>query len=161
MADKHIAVPAFNIGAHTMVLGTTGKGRSKIIDDEADRLGISVEELERRLAPSPEALERQRILQEEQQRRAQRRLSAMKQAYWENSEAGDFDRLHDAIVSQIDVELGIGQIRAVFDRLPEDIFGLAVQHGFDDTEVGDHVYRFIRDNLAVIRADLGVGEDGQ
>lgn len=161
MLKKALGIDADKLGLHTMILGTTGRGRSKIAEDEAARRGISVEELERLWAPSEEELARRKAEEDERSRKAARRLASMKQAYWDNSEAEDFDGIHDACVSLLDVEMDIPRIRVVFDRLPKDIFGLAVQWGFDDTEVGDHVYRFIRDNLEVIRADLGVREDGQ
>lgn len=54
-----------NGAEHTLLLTPTRKGKSMLVKGEADRLGISYEEMECRLEPTPEQKEKARMRKEE------------------------------------------------------------------------------------------------
>jgi hypothetical protein len=145
---------------HTVILGTSGQGRSVLLQAEARRLGMTYEELLQRLEPSEEQKERQRMRQEEDDRAEDQRLNAVREAYWHNTPEGhhDLSQLHDVlVVSDIVEEPTADQIKAFFMILPADIIGSALSWGFRDTEVRERTYEFVEQNkqavLAAIRAE--------
>lgn len=56
------------------------------------------------------------------------------------------DSIHDCYVSVVGKVPTEEQIQSIFNQLPNDIKHLADQWGWNDTEVGDKVYVWIRDN---------------
>ncbi|MFY1903644.1 hypothetical protein ACOTBZ_28565 [Achromobacter xylosoxidans] len=48
----------------------------------------------------------------------------------------------------------LAQLKAVFMMLPATIVGTGLSWGFDDTEVGDDIHRFIDDNREAVVAQL-------
>jgi len=138
---------------HTFVLASTRKGKSMLVQAEADRLGISYEEMERRLEPTGEQQERARMKQEEWDRREAVRLNAVRKAYWDNTDARDSDLLPlasalDGIVANPTGE----QQRILFMMLPADVFGQGVSWGFSDTEVRARIYEFVNENCDTVAA---------
>ncbi len=134
---------------HTLLLASTRKGKSKLVQAEADRLGISYEEMERRLEPTTEEKEQERMRQEEVDRRAARRLDAVRMAYWDNTEESDSDLypLANALSAEgIATEPTMEQQRLLFMMLPADVFGQGVSWGFSDTEVRGQIYTFVAEN---------------
>ncbi|ANN80848.1 hypothetical protein BAU07_26360 (plasmid) [Bordetella flabilis] len=141
---------------HFMIIGPTGKGRSQLLQAEADRLGISYEELERRLEPTPEQKERARMRQEEEDRRDAQRLDAVRKAYWVNTDESDSDlyALSDALsAAGIASDPTVEQRRILFMMLPANVIGQGLAWGFSDTEVRGQVHAFVAENRdAVARA---------
>ena len=145
---------------HTMTLGTSGQGKSVLLQAEALRLGITYEELLQRLEPTEEQKEEQRMRQEEENRVEDQRLKAVREAFWHNTPEGhhDLSQLHDVlVVSDIAEEPTADQIKAFFMMLPADIIGSALSWGFSDTEVRERTYEFVEQNkhavLAAIKAE--------
>lgn len=141
---------------HTMILGTSGQGKSVLLQAEAPRLGITYEELLQRMEPTEEQKEQQRMRQEEEDRAENQRLNAVREAFWHNTPKGhhDLNQLHDVlVVSDIAEEPTPEQIKAFFMILPADIIGSALSWGFSDTEVRERTYEFVEQNKqAVLRA---------
>lgn len=138
---------------HVMILGSTAKGRSRLLEAEANRLGISYEELELRLEPTPEQKEKARMRQEERNRHEAQRLDAVRLAYWDNTDKSDSDLyvLSDALsVAEIAGEPSIEQQRILFMMLPANVFGQGVAWGFSDTEVRGQVHEFVAENREAV-----------
>lgn len=148
-----ITVNVGNGAEHTMLLAPTRKGRSMLLQAEADRIGISYEELERRLEPTQEQKEQARMRQEEQDRRDAARLDAVRKAYWDNTDKTDSDL--SPLVSALDgfvADPTIEQQRILFMMLPADVFGQGVSWGFSDTEVRGRIYEFVNENRDAVAA---------
>lgn len=135
--------------AHTLVIGPTRKGTSALLQAEASRLGISYEEMERRLEPTVEQKANARMKQEERDRREAARLDAVRQAYWDNTDkaGADLHVLSDALTATgISANPTIQQQRILFMMLPASVFGQGVSWGFSDTEVREQVHAFVAEN---------------
>ena len=142
---------------HFLILGSTRKGRSRLMESEANRLGIPYEELERRLEPTEEQKERARMRQEERDRHEAQRLDAVRRAYWENTDKSDFDLFvfSDALrAAGLASDPSIEQQRILFMMLPANVFGQGVAWGFSDTEVRDQVHEFVADNRGAVAQAL-------
>ena len=46
------------------------------------------------------------------------------------------------------------QLKAVFMLLPANIIGQGISRGFEGTDFGDEIYRFIGENEGIVRAKL-------
>lgn len=92
--------------------------------------------------------------------RTANRLEAVCDAYFAHSEEDDFGRVHDALYEAVfqDFETGptFEQIKVFVKLLPENIVGKAISWGFSDTEVGDEVFEFARDNKELVLEKLGL-----
>lgn len=86
---------------HAMIVGTSGQGKSVLLQAEALRLGISYDELLRRMELKPEQKERERMRQVDEDRVEEERLNAVREAFWSLTPPGhlDFDCLHDVLVA--------------------------------------------------------------
>lgn len=84
----------------------------------------------------------------------EKRLKAVRDAYWENSDESDFSGLHDVIVDTLDIDPTQSQMKAVFDKLPARIIGSIVCCGMRDTVIRDEIYEFIENNEQTIRNAL-------
>lgn len=134
---------------HMQFFGQTRKGKSQLVQAEADRLGISYEEMEHRLEPTFEQKEKARMKREEQERREAMRLEAVRKAYWDNTDKADSD-LHvfsDALsVAGIATDPTVQQQRILFMMLPAYVFGQGVAWGFSDSEVRGQVHAFVAEH---------------
>lgn len=140
---------------HTLILGTTGRGKSLLLQQEAERLGITVEELENRLEPSAEqkAAEQQREASERDRRF--RQLQAVRDAWWQGSNESDVVELRWAVQEHLGIEASsVDVLKAAFDQLPADLMGDIIRWGMSDTEVRESIWDFVRDNQAPIRGEL-------
>ncbi|VVE52804.1 hypothetical protein [Pandoraea terrigena] len=142
---------------HTLLLAPMRKGKSVLVQAEADRLGIPYEEMKRRLEPTPEQQARARMRQEERDCREAVRLDAVRKAYWDNTENPDSDlyplvNALDDIVTDSTVE----QQRMLFMMLPADVFGMGLAWGFSDTEVRDRIYEFVAENRDAVTQAVSV-----
>lgn len=62
-------------------------------------------------------------------------------------EESEQDSVHDAIYEGLSNKELIDKIDVLFDLIPEDIVELAMEWGWNDTEVGDKVYKFFRNDF--------------
>jgi hypothetical protein len=58
-------------------------------------------------------------------------------------EQEDFDAMHDVILEALDVEPTNEQIQKIWNGLPEDIQGTAIQWGTNDTVFRDNLYEWL------------------
>lgn len=139
-------------GRHIMMMGSSGKGKSRLLQQYAQQEGISYEEAERRCQPTKEELERRRNETEESRVKDAKRLQAVRDAYWSATDAdsNEFSSMHDACTQFLGRELSHDQLKRVFDYLPGEIIGSGIKWGFDDTVVRDNIYEYIRDNAEAI-----------
>lgn len=148
-----IGISSGSQSGHVLLLSTTRKGKSMLVQSEAKRLGISYEEMERRLEPTVERKEKARMKRQEQDRREAVRLDAVYKAYWDNTDKPDSDLspLVSALAGIV-AEPTVEQQRILFMMLPAHVFGQGVSWGFSDTEVRGQVYRFVEENHDVVTA---------
>jgi hypothetical protein len=148
-----ITIASGNQTEHLLVLGTTRKGTNKLLQTEADRLGISYEDMERQLEPTAEQKEKARMKQVERERREAVRLDALRKAYWDNTDNSDSDL--SPLVSALEgivADPTVEQQRILFMMLPADVFGQGVSWGFSDTEVRGRIYEFVNENRDAVAA---------
>lgn len=110
--------------------------------------------------PTAEEMERARKHEQAEHERVNKRLNAVREAYWQTSAEGDFYSLHDALVSTVMKGSRISptqhHIKALFMMLPASIIGQGVAWGFGDTEVGDDIYSFVEKNQSAVIKQLGL-----
>lgn len=61
-------------------------------------------------------------------------------------EQEDFDVMHDVIFGALDIKPTNAQIHVIWEELPEDIRGLAIQWGTSDTVFRDNLYEYLKNN---------------
>lgn len=61
-------------------------------------------------------------------------------------EQEDYDHMHDVIYEALDFEPSNEEIQAIWDKLPEDIKGTAIQWGTSDTVFRDKLYVYLETN---------------
>ena len=149
-----------DLRCHTLVLGTTGSGKSQLLESEAIRQGGSVSELIQRVEQSPEQKEREKMQQDQRREKKASRLDAVREAYWADSDSADsdLDNLHDALLSIEGItDPTKEQMKIFFMMLPESIIGQGIAWGFEDTEVREDIYRFVEENREAITQKLVQG----
>lgn len=148
-ADAHVTFPFACVGRATIVLGSSGAGRSRL----AEHLGLTHEEMTELLKPSPDQEAEAKRRQAADNEAAARRLQAVRDAVWSTRlhHSSDLDILSDTLdilgVSEAPSE---DQQKAFFDLLPADVVGLGVAWGFSDTEVRDSIYTYAEENLQAV-----------
>lgn len=93
----------------------------------------------------------------EHKKRKEIRLQAVRDAYWANSDIDglEFAAIHDSLVEFCEFDDPSNQqCKAVFDLLPSSLIGGGVQWGFDDSEVRDGIYAFVRTNAAMVKKSV-------
>jgi hypothetical protein len=65
-------------------------------------------------------------------------------------ELEDFNEMHDVIYEVLGIKPTNDQIQNVWDKLPEDIQGNAIQWGTSDTVFRDDLYEWLEENKLVI-----------
>lgn len=141
---------------HSIIIGQSGKGRSAVTQQLADQEGVSYEEMERRCQPTEKQIEQREQERQEVRMADEKRLQLVREAYWSGSSESDFSDLRDSIMEVTGVVPTNEQIRSVFDLLPADIIGGAVQWGLGDTEVRDNAFQLIQENELKVRAAMGL-----
>lgn len=149
---------------HSYMVGTTAMGKSRIIDqftkEEAARRGIPVEDLILEMASKLDSQEPLSIhfKQAEQKKMSDKRLDAVKAAYWEATPEDDTYSLSDVLhqhISGVD-KFTMEQKKAVFMMLPSRVVGLIVSWGMDDTVARDEIYEFVESHIGDVRAAMGL-----
>lgn len=138
---------------HTFIIGTHMRGKSANLEGEAERLGISYDEMLKRMEPTPEQHEAVRMCREQRKHKEAARLSAVREAFWAGTDDNDseFDNLHDALISaKIVEEPTPTHVKALFMMLPDTIIGQGIAWGFNDTEVRESIHRFVGENREAV-----------
>lgn len=151
------AVDGATLSQHTLIIGTSGTGRSRFLEKEAARRGISVFELQREMAPSEEQKAAHHQSANDRKTQAEVRLQSVRDAYWTSSAAAssEFSAIYDAIFNVIGIKApSPAQMKAVFDLMPSNVIGNGVAWGFDDTDVRDSISVYVRENADAVRAAL-------
>lgn len=142
---------------HTLIIGTSGRGKSVLLEEEALRRGISYDELLAEMDPSAETKAR---WAEERQATANaeaRRLHAVCEALWATApeKGNDLAQLGETLaVLDIVENPTADQQKALLLMLPGHIVGLGIAWGFDDTEVRDKIYEFVDENREAVARQL-------
>lgn len=144
-----------DMAGHIHRVGTTGKGKSSLIAEMASQRGISYAEMEEQMAPTPEELERRRLEGEQVRAERARRIRVVASAYWDavgSDKLSEFAELTDAYREHLGSTPSPEDLKCIFLDLPANIIGPGIEHGFDDTEVRDAVYSYVRDNAERLKA---------
>lgn len=141
-----------------VIIGVSGGGRSSKILELAEQRAISYEEAELLCQPSKEQLEARAQEMEEEKKTSNVRLQKVRDAYWLATPEGDgeFWVISDSCNEFLGIDPTRDQVKAIFDFLPRQIIGGGIQWGFDDTEVRDEVYVYVRDNADKLKSALGL-----
>lgn len=86
------------------------------------------------------------------------RLQAIRDAFWKHTDLdnSEFYAIWNGLSEFCDVtKPSPAQIKKVFDLLPQGIIGQGIQWGFDDSEVRDEIYGFVKNNALKIREIMG------
>lgn len=145
---------------HSHIVGTMAKGKSRIVDqfmkEEAARRGIPLQEL---VLEIDKKLDEQRKLEKDDgQKMKDKRLEAVKVAYWEattEEETLDLDDTLHRLMPEVD-EFTFEQKKALFMMLPSGVIGLAIRWGLDDSEVQQEIFEFAERDLGNVRAAMGL-----
>lgn len=133
----------------------TRQQRRKAERNEAKNNGITYEEAKKSFEPTEEEK-----LKEEQKERSHmekddKRLQLLKDTYWNAEASLDLDCIDTSLVSFSEIKNPTQeQIRVIFNMLPQEIFGLGVQWGFRDTEVGESIHEYIEENIESILKNI-------
>jgi len=166
--EKNTPHPLGGHEAHSFILGSTGAGKGDITERlmkaEAARRGIPLEELIREMdskldeqGPSSVAL----IMQKEQGEMSDKRLDAVKAAFWgatPEEETYDLDDTLRKLMPEAD-EFTFEQKKALFMMLPATAVGLAIRWGLDDSEVRQEIYEFAEKHLSAVKAAMGLASE--
>lgn len=140
-----------------IVVGTSGKGHSAVIQRLAEQEGVSYEEMEARMQPSKDDLEKDKVRREKALEAENKRLQLVRDAYWSGSKLDDFDPIVSSLCVELDAEwddFKSEHIQAVFNLLPVEIVGDVIKWGMSDTEVRGTVHEFVEDNLGKVQEAL-------
>jgi hypothetical protein len=152
--------------SHTLITGVSGKGKpSPLLLEEARRRGISYEELEKQMQPSPEQIEAARERESLVEAQEAKCLVAICEAYWANTPLGSsgLQQLHDTlVVTKIAEEPTPAQVKALLLLLPAHVLGQGIAWGFEDSEVRGHIYEHVEENMeAISAAILAAGQQAE
>ena len=62
-------------------------------------------------------------------------------------EKEDFDVLHDVILGATGYGFNEVELQSIWDKLPEDLVGLALHWGIDDSVFRDDLYEYIQEEI--------------
>ena len=87
----------------------------------------------------------------------EKRLQAVKEAYWNNSDINtDFNPIYDALGEIFSIESPTeDQIKIAFMSLNAIVIGSVLMWDIDDTETRESVYEYLRDNFEDLKRNLG------
>lgn len=149
MSNTHFTMGSEVAAKNMLIPGTSGSGKSLILEKEAKRRGIPNEDLVKELEPTAEEIEVAQISEDNDRKAAEKRLQAVREAFWSNTPEDDavVDHLHDALVAnELVAEPSPEQVKILFMMLPGKIIGSGLSWGFSDTEVRESIYAFVDEN---------------
>lgn len=152
----NIFVSSDGANTHTLFIGSSGRGRSMLIEAESARRGISYEEAEKDWLPTEEEKQAEADREQVEQIKHDRRTAAVREAYWMSTdpESGEFDSLHDVLNYICERDPTYEQVHRLFNMLPSEVIGDGVKWGFTDTVVGDAIHEFVRENKVDVMAQV-------
>lgn len=136
------------INHHLFIFGSTGKGHSSFTGQPQQ---ASLFEENSEFYSNQEKIKDSKKTQ---------RLQNIREAYWLStleidSELFEFSTIHDSLVEFLNIDSPtIEEQKIVFDLLPQHIIGGGISWGFNDTEVRDNIYVFIRENAELIQEKI-------
>lgn len=141
---------------HLLLMSTAHGHRSALIETEAQRLGISVAELEQHLAVTPEQLIQAAARDTEDRARQQARLAAVCDAWWAHTPESHPERQAlQTVLAQAGVpRASPDQVRRFLGLLPSHLVGKGVAWGFADTAVREDLLGFAQELAPPLRAWL-------
>ena len=140
---------------HSVVVGTTGKGRSLLLETAAKQAGLTTKEYLEATKPTPEQIAAQEHRQAEAEAKRKRQSDAVKKAYLDHMDEGELGRAQD-ILSNAGVldEPSAHQARVFLEGVPPSLFGLIVAWGIHDTVVRDNLFELAEERKDALRATL-------
>lgn len=143
------------LAAHTIVVGTTGKGKSVVLEEEAKRLGITYDELLKRMEPTEE---QRAIMEANKQKRAEERRvkeSTIRNAIWATFDQSDISELLDVLKVVLEIsEPTKSNAKEVFFALDMSIVGNIVSWGISDTPTREAIWEFVGENKTLLLDSL-------
>lgn len=143
------------LAAHTIVVGITGKGKSVILEEEAKRLGITYDELLKRMEPTEE---QKATMEANKQKRAEEQRakdSTIRNAIWATFDQSDIDEFLDALKVILEInEPTKSNVKEVFFALDMSIVGNIVSWGVGDTPTREAIWEFVRENKTLLLDSL-------
>lgn len=142
MAEPIFALNHGDLSAHFLIVGTSGRGKSSFGDTEP------TEEQRRASAERKAQAERKR----------QARLTAVCEAYWAGTDpdSAEFSSMADSLLDVFSISVTREQLKALLLVLPEELVGQGIAWGFDDTEVRDAIYDYVKRSHEKVRTALGI-----
>lgn len=144
-------LPDSTANAHTMIIGVSGEGKSRFLEAEAQRLGVTYEELLASMEPTEEE---KAIMEANKQKRAEEQKVkeiTIRNAVWSTFDKDDISELYYALKSVLEIaEPTKDQAKHLFFLLDMSIIGNIVAWGIDDTPTGDSIWEFVRDNKNIL-----------
>lgn len=145
----YLSYPTVNV--HTMVIGLTGKGKSGFLEAEAQRLGVTYEELLASMEPTEEqkaAVEASRQKKAEEQKAKE---ITIRNAVWSTFDEDDISELYYALKSVLEIaEPTKSQAKDLFFLLGMSIVGNIVAWGINDTPTRESIWEFVRENKPLL-----------
>lgn len=132
---------------HTMVIGSTGKGKSVYLEEEAKRLGITYDELLKRMEPTEE---QKAIMEANRQKRAEAQKvkeTTIRNAVWSTFDDSDYSELYSKVKIALEIEEPTKiQVKQFFFALDMSIIGNIVAWGINDTPTRESIWEFVENN---------------
>lgn len=156
ISNAKITLSEKDLSNHVMQIGSTGRGKSSMIEAEAKRRGISYEEVEREWEPSLEEKQREELREQAARVKSDLRITAVREAYWNATapEFSEFDSMFDTLNEFYDKEVTIDHVRKLFNMIPGDLIGEGVKWGFSDSGVRDSVFEFVEENKNIVGTEV-------
>ncbi len=125
------------------------KGKSLFIEHYAITNGVSVEEAKSRFESTKEYTDKlsQKTSKNDDKNEM---VTYTIHAYWENSDKSEFNKIHDAVIDILDIDINEKQIKKILESLPSHIITSGMYWGFRDTVIGDEIYSYIEENTDLI-----------
>lgn len=144
-----------SLNAHTIVVGTTGKGKSLLLEEEAKRLGITYDELLKQMEPTEE---QKAMIEANKQKRAEEQRvkeSTIRNAIWATFDQSDIAEFLDALKIILEIpEPTKSNAKEVFFALDMSIVGNIVSWGISDTPTREAIWEFVRENKTLLLKSL-------
>lgn len=140
---------------NTLIVGTSGKGKSVLLQQYALAKGISYDEALAQSQPSEDQINAEKAVEELELSMRAVRMQATKNAFWESSliDSNEFYVFHDSLIVLCGIQSpSDSQLKALFDLLPGGVFGRGIQWGFGDTEVRDEIWTYVEKNVELVKS---------
>lgn len=153
---QDIFVSDSELKSHVFMIGRTVRGRSSVIEAEANRRGISYDGAEKASSPAEEERQAAELREDAARAKRDQRLAAVRDAYWAATDpnSSEFDGLHDVLNVVCGSNPTDEQVHKLYNMLPAEVIGEGVKWGFTDTVVRDAIHEFVSENKADVIATV-------